>query len=83
MPICKFGMSLACSALSPFLMLGLSLIKSVAFLPLPSQRYAIVQAAMAATMMATSYGLWQSWVQCIYALGPILFVIAARKQSGD
>lgn len=67
----------------PFLLLGLSLIHGITALPQQVQRYALVYAAMAAAMLATSYGLWQSWVQCVYAIGGVLLIVSARQRRSN
>ncbi|MEO1281317.1 MAG: O-antigen ligase family protein [Pseudomonadota bacterium] len=58
--------------------LGLSLIAVMARLHEVSRPYAYATFASAATMASASYGMWQLWFIALFALTPVIFVVADR-----
>jgi O-antigen ligase len=64
-----------------FLAIGLTILNAIARQGVAVQRLAVTQFAMVATMIATSYGLWQLWLHCAIAVSIILMVVAMRLGS--
>lgn len=62
-----------------FALFGLSLLQRVDGLPKARSMFAIGHYAMCATVIASTYGLWQNWFQAAVALSIIMLVLIASS----
>lgn len=60
---------------------GLSLLHAISRLPGNVQPYATAAFAASAAMAATSWGMWQPWLLCAFAIGSLLFAFAMRLRE--
>jgi hypothetical protein len=63
-----------------FAALGLLLLRATSRLPEVVQPFALAQFALAASMIATSYGLWQSWLHGAIAASIAGIALASSRQ---
>jgi O-antigen ligase len=57
---------------------GVALLRRIGQLAAPVQPYALATFSSAATLLASSYGIWQTWYMALFALAPILLAVGAR-----
>ncbi|MGQ0673503.1 MAG: O-antigen ligase family protein, partial [Hyphomicrobium sp.] len=61
---------------------GAALLSGIGGLPVAVRPFALATFATAATMMSSSYGMWQTWYLALFALAAVALAVGVRAREG-